>query len=208
MAESITSRLRARQAEWDAAEAKGGFSELPAGQDYSMVIEDAVCAPTKNGGHDQVTWTLKVSEGDHKNQKAWKRSSLKTGQNIEFFKGDLKALGIDPPVKFEDIGITVEGAIGLHVRVGVRQKDEFVNYDFKERLEGVAEAKTVSAEEGGTVEVDQEVSVTDGDVIAMGKNDDEEALQKVIDDNGLNIDQDDYKTYGEVALLIIEQLGL
>ena len=45
-------------------------------------------------------------------------------------------------------------------------------------------------------------------VTAMGKADDENGLQEIIDEYELDINQDNYVTYSEVADLIIEQLSL
>lgn len=209
MASSVASRLKARQAEWEASEAEGGFRELPTGEQYSMVIKSATCGPTKSGDHDQVTWELQVTEGDYKGTMAWKYTSLKTSRNVNFFKGELEALDVAVPENFDAIGATLEECDGLHVRVKVVEtKDEFPpNYFFQEVLEsGVA---TVAEEVGTTEQPSRpEVKLTAGEVIEMGKADDEEALQRVIDDNGLDINQAEYVTYGEVADLIIDQLKL
>ena len=216
MAESMKAIMRAEQAEWKAAEVRtGGF--LPVNQEYSMSINEAFLDKPKDKNYIQAVYKLEVIEGEYEGKKATKKSILKTAENKEFVKGELKTLKVTIPDDYAALGLVLENEVsGKCVKVYVaesKDKDGTPNefppkFYFNQLLEDQSvKAKTVSAEEGGTVEGSGTASKADS-IIEMGKNDDEEALQRVIDFEGLNIDQNEYDTYGEVALLIIEQLGL
>ncbi|GAG63847.1 unnamed protein product, partial [marine sediment metagenome] len=124
--------------------------------------------------------------------------------NLDFFQGDLAVLGIDPPEDENDIPDAAGQAEGLPIAFKVRSKDEFTNVDFIGLLEGVE----VAEPEAEKVEESSEEELTAEDITAMGVADDYDALQAIIVEYALDIVQDDYATYAEVADLIIEALEL
>jgi len=199
MAKSVLASLKAKQSMWagTTAAAKGG--KLPDGE-YVGVIEDLEVGKSQQGS-DQVTWKLLITEGDCEGKRKTKWSSLESDKGISYLKRDMEALGLDEPAKIEDLPRALGPAIGKIIRFEVWTNGEFTNVDFMEEIasDGSPEAASEEAEAEG---------LTAADVTAMGAEDDEPGLQAIIDENELDIDQDAYATYAEVAVVIITELAL
>ena len=118
----------------------------------------------------------------------------------------MAVLGVDAPDDVDEIPDVVGQTEGLPIAFRVRTKQEFTNVDFIGLLEGV---EVEQPDDDGKDEAeDGDGELTAEDVTAMGEEDDEDGLQGIIDAYELDIDQDDYATYAEVADLIIEELEL
>lgn len=198
---SVASKLRALKKKWkDATPRTGGG--LPDG-DYEGVIESGVIQKCKND-ELQCMWKIRVTAPEgFEDRRQTKSAYLASENNLEWFKGDLTVLGIEPPEDIEDMPSAVGETEGLPIAFKVFNKQENVNVYFIGLLEGVeAEQPEEGSEEGG------EDDLTADAVTAMGEADDEEALQAIIVEYELDIDQDGYETYAEVADLIIEALEL
>jgi len=201
---SVASKLRALKKKWKTATPRTGGG-LPDGE-YEGVIKTAVIGISKSEAQRlQCVWTLEVTAPEgFEGRKQNKIAGLETEDNLCWFQGDLAVLGVDPPEDENDIAEAVGQTEGLPIAFKVRSKDEFTNVDFIGLLEGV---EGEQPEEPGNA-AEAEETLTAEDVTAMGEEDDENGLQGIIDDYKIDINQDDYTTYPEVADLIIEALEL
>ena len=202
---SVASKLRALKKKWKAATPRTGGG-LPDG-DYEGVIKTAVVGISKSEAKRlQCVWTLEATSEGFEGRKQIKIAGLETEDNLCWFQGDLAVLGIDPPDDVDDMPDVVGQTEGLPIAFRVRTKQEFTNVDFIGLLEGevVEQAENSDSE----VEEGDNEYVTADDVAALGEAEDEAGLQTVIDEYELDINQDDYETYAEVAELIVEQLEL
>ena len=201
---SVASKLRALKSTWKKAAPRTGGG-LPDGE-YEGVIKSAVVGLSKSDSKRlQCTWTMEVTAPEgFESRKQIKIAGLETEDNLCWFQGDLAVLGVDPPDDVDNIAEAVGQTEGLPIAFKVRTKQEFTNVDFIGLLEGEAVEKPEAEE----AEESSEEELTADDVTAMGKADDEDGLQAIIDEYEIDIVQDDYETYTEVATLIIEALEL
>ena len=204
--ESVAAKLKALQKKWKSATPRtgGGLSD----GDYEGVIKSAVIKMCKDG-ELQCVWELEVTAPDGFEGRKQNKSAYLGGENsFDWFKGDLLNLGIDPPDDADDIANAVGQTEGLAVAFRVKNRQENTNVYFIGLLEdGDTDVKdTKSKDEKG--EEDNKDELTAKEVKALGKADDEAGLQAIINDYELDIDQDEYETYPEVADLIIEALEL
>jgi len=205
MKESVTSKLRALKSMWKSATPRTGGA-LPDGE-YEGVIKTAVVGLSKSESKRlQCVWTIEATAPEgFEGRKQIKIDGLETEDNLCWFQGDLAILGIDLPNDVDDIADAAGQTEGLPIAFRVRTKQEFTNVDFIGLLEDVEAGK--SKDEDNT-QKDSENELTADDVTTMGETDDEKGLQAIIDEYELDIDQDAYVTYPEVAELIIEALEL
>jgi len=200
---SVASKLRALKSTWKKAAPRTGGG-LPDGE-YEGVIKSAVVGLSKSDSKRlQCTWTMEVTAPEgFESRKQIKIAGLETEDNLCWFQGDLAVLGVDPPDDVDNIAEAVGQTEGLPIAFKVRTKQEFTNVDFIGLLEGV---EVEQPEE--KVEESNEEELTADEVTAMGEADDESGLQEIINDYDLGINQDEYETYPEVAVLVIEALEL
>jgi len=200
---SVASKLRALKGAWKKAAPRTGGG-LPDGE-YEGVIKSAVVGLSKSDSKRlQCTWTMEVTAPEgFESRKQIKIAGLETEDNLCWFQGDLAVLGVDPPDDVDNIAEAVGQTEGLPIAFKVRTKQEFTNVDFIGLLEGV---EVEQPEE--KVEESNEEGLTADEITAMGEADDESGLQEIINDYDLGINQDEYETYPEVAVLVIEALEL
>ena len=199
---SVASKLRALKGAWKKAAPRTGGG-LPDG-DYEGVIKTTVVGISKSESQRlQCVWTIEATSEGFEGRKQIKIAGLETEDNLCWFQGDLAVLGIDSPDSIDDLPDAVGQTEGLPIAFRVRTNKEFTNVDFI----GVLEGGEVEPSDEATVDEDSD-ELTAEIVTAMGEEDDEDGLQVVIDEYSLDINQDDYATYPEVADLIIEQLEL
>ena len=200
---SVASKLKALKSTWKKAAPRTGGG-LPDGE-YEGVIKSAVVGLSKSDSKRlQCTWTMEVTAPEgFESRKQIKIAGLETEDNLCWFQGDLAVLGVDPPNDVDNIAEAVGQTEGLPIAFKVRTKQEFTNVDFIGLLEGV---EVEQPEE--KVEESNEEELTADEVTAMGEADDESGLQEIINDYDLGINQDEYETYPEVAVLVIEALEL
>jgi len=200
---SVASKLRALKKEWKGAAPRTGGG-LPDGE-YEGVIRTAVVGLSKSESRRlQCVWSIETTAPEgFEGRKQTKTAGLESEDNLCWFQGDLAVLGIDPPDDVDDIPDAAGQTEGLPIAFKVRTNKEFTNVDFIGLLEGVeVEQPSSEVEEGNEDELTAEM------VTAMGKEEDEDGLQAIIDEYEIDIDQDDYETYAEVADLIIAELAL
>jgi len=205
--ESVASKLRALKKAWKAAAPRTGGG-LPDGE-YEGVIRTATVGLSKSDAKRlQCMWSIEATgpEG-FEGRKQIKIAGLETEDNLAWFKGDLAVLGVDAPDDVDEIPDVVGQTEGLPIAFRVRTKQEFTNVDFIGLLEGV-EVEQPDDDGKDKAEDGDGDELTAEDVTAMGEEDDEDGLQGIIDAYELDIYQDDYATYAEVADLIIEELEL
>ena len=201
MAKSVLASLKAKQSIWAATSAAAKGGKLPDGE-YVGVIEDLEVGKSQQGS-DQVTWKLLITEGDCEGKRKTKWSSLESDKGISYLKRDMEALGLDEPAKIEDLPRALGPAIGKIIRFEVWTNGEFTNVDFMEEIDGDGAAAPAASDD-----TPDDPGPTAADVTALGAEDDEAGLQAIIDENELDIDQDEYATYAEVAVVIITELAL
>lgn len=198
----MVSKLRTLRKAWKNAATRTGVG-LSNG-DYEGVIESGVIQMCKNG-ELQCLWRINVTAPKgFEGRKQTKSAYLASESNLEWFKGDLDVLGIDVPEDVDDMPNAVGETEGLPIAFKVVNKDENTNVYFVGVLEGVETEQPDKDEEDEAVDEDLAAKT----VKALGKAEDEDGLQEIIDEYGLDINQDEYETYTEVADLIIEELEL
>lgn len=204
MKESVVSKLKALQKAWKSATPRTGGG-LPDG-DYEGVIKSATIKLCKDG-ELQCVWELEVTGPDgFEGRKQNKYAYLGGDSSFDWFKGDLLSLGIEPPEDIDDMPDAIGQTEGLAVAFRVKSKQENTNVYFIGLLE---DGNTQQSEDkSDEPEKSNEKELTAKAVKALGKVDDEAGLQEIIDEYKLDIDQDEYATYPEVASLIIEALNL
>ncbi|MDD5458882.1 MAG: DUF669 domain-containing protein [Phycisphaerae bacterium] len=187
------------QKEWDAAEARTFGAPLPDGQ-YEGTIEEVLIEKSRNG-RLQCRWNLIVTSGDCVGRQIRKFNGLVTQDNLSWFKGDLAALGLEPPTSMSDIGDVLEQAQGMRIAFQVRSRDEFTNVDFIGPLEDgeAAEQTEAPAEEAAEPSGD---TPTKADIKKMKRIE----LVKLAKEYGL--DPTDYKKDDDLKDALIEGLGL
>ena len=199
----VASKLKMLQKKWKAASPRTGGG-LPDG-DFEGVIKSGVIKTCKDG-ELQAVWEIEVIGPDgFEGRKQSKFAYLGGESSLDWFQGDLATLGIDLPDDSEDLPSVMGETEGLPIAFRVRSKQENTNIYFLGLLEGEEVEATEDAEE---TEKSAEEETTAKDVKAMGKAEDEDGLQEIIDEYDLDIDQDDYAEYTEVADEIISQLEL
>ena len=204
--ESVAAKLKALQKKWKSATPKtgGGLSD----GDYEGVIKSGVIKSCKDG-ELQCVWEIEVTAPEGFEGRKQNKFVYLGGENsLEWFKGDLMALGIDPPDDMDDVPDAVGQSEGLAVAFRVRTKQENTNVYFIGLLEGEGTDATDTKDKDKEAEENEAETLTAKEVKALGRAEDETGLQAIIDDCKLGIDQDEYATYPEVADLIIEQLEL
>ena len=200
---SVASKLKMLQKKWKAASPRTGGG-LPDG-DFEGVIKSGVIKTCKDG-ELQAVWEIEVTGPDGFEGRKQSKFAYLGGENsLDWFQGDLATLGIDLPDDPEDLPSVMGETEGLPIAFRVRSKQENTNIYFLGLLEGEEVETTEDTEEA---EESNEAELTAKDVKAMGKAEDEEGLQAIIDEYELDIDQDDYAEYTEVADEIISQLEL
>lgn len=204
--ESVASKLRALKKAWRTVTPRTGGG-LPDG-DYEGVIKTALVGLSKASDRLQCVWTIEATAPEgYEGRKQNKIAGLETEDNLAWFKGDLSVLGIDPPDDIDEVPGAAGQSEGLAIAFKVRTKQEFTNVDFIGLLEDVETKKSNDSNDNDDSDGVKDEVTTD-EVIAMGEADDEKELQAIIDEYSLDIDQDEYETYPEVAKLIIEKLSL
>ena len=198
--------LRDMRQGWLDTVAKTGGAQFPPGKAHEGIIKDVIIEPSKKGNL-QVHWTLLGTSDEIDGMTDHKWSSMATPENRQWLKGEMETIELSWPDTPEELGEALDPAVGLKIRFDVvnKKSEEYDNHNiyFRECLEGSSPSSS---------KVKELTSSSDGptkrDVIKMGKDDNEEGLQIIIDDEALDIKQDDYTTYGEVADLIIKELDL
>lgn len=202
--ESVVSKLRALKKAWKGAAPRTGGG-LPDGE-YEGVIKTATVGLAKSESKRlQCVWSLEATAPEgFVGRKQSKTAGLESEDNLCWFQGDLAVLGVDPPDDVDDIPDAVGQTEGLPVAFRVRTNKEFTNVDFIGLLEGVEVKDTDGKDDIGGDDDDLTAEI----VTALGEDEDEDGLQAIIDEYELEIDQDEYETYPEVAAAIIEGLEL
>jgi len=127
---------------WSQTEAKEGFGNLPDGK-YQVQIhitpsegENIGINHSKNG-RLQCTWELTVAGGEYINRKAWKRDGLDNEENIGWFKGGIKKLGVEPPSSSKDLPDVLAALEGTFAEVTIKTKagSDFANVYFNKALD-------------------------------------------------------------------------
>jgi hypothetical protein len=198
--------LKAAQEDWENSEARQGGG-LPDGE-YEGVIENAVVGMSKGDKpRTQCVWTLKVTGKNCHSRRCLKFSGMTTLDNLAWFKGDLEAIEVEAPDDLTKIGKTLEQeAIGLPIRFRVRSRDEFTNVDFIERLEGDEEPVRQSRLNEPDDSDDGEPDVTEEDIDAAVKAEDDGELRDLAERLGIDCDPDEYATYPEVGEVLKEAI--
>ena len=199
--------LRDMRQGWLDTVAKTGGAQFPPGKAHEGVIKDVIIEPSKKGNL-QVHWTLLGTSDEIDGMTDHKWSSMATPENRQWLKGEMETIELSWPDTPEELGEALDPAVGLKIRFDVvnKKSEEYDNHNiyFRECLEGSSGGSKPASEEGKAASEDP----TKRDVIKMGKDEDEDGLRKLIENEALDIDPDKYVTWVEVADLIIKELDL
>jgi len=144
-------RLSDGQSAWSQSVPRHIGGSLPVGE-FVGKIQNAVIEENQSGTL-QVVWDVEVIEGKYKGRSQRKWSNLDSKDQMDWLKGDLQAIEVTPPDDINDLGDALGEAIGLEIRFEMRQgRDEYVNMNFIERLEGSVAEATKDDDPGYTVE--------------------------------------------------------
>jgi hypothetical protein len=188
-------------------EAVAGFNNLPTGVYDGHIKPGSALLEVKQGGGERVTMFLIVDSGEFEGREQRKRDDLTSQFGVNLFLGDLKAMELGEPKTKREFAEALAETDGLKVKFWVSEpKDEFPP---KVRINELLEGQEVSQTATEAIEAAAaSYSLSKRDVVKLGKDEDKKGLQKIIDDEALDIDQDKYVTYEEVANLIIKELDL
>lgn len=177
-ANAANAELAKMQAAWKKAQPKEGFENIPDGA-YNAKIEKAFIGKSK-AGRLQATFEMKIAGGELSGKTFNRFAGIDTPENLEWLKGDLVKLDVEPPDDITDLPAILDGLAGTYVSVQVKTKGEYANYYFN----GVISEDDVEEEE------------TDAEVDFDGMDKDE--LLAYMKENELEIDG--YKKMTEKAL--------
>ena len=121
-------KLAAMSKEWKKAQPKEGFEQLPDGQ-YSAKILKAYIDESKSG-RLQAVFELKICGGENSGKEVKKFAGLDTPENLEWLKGDLVKIDVEPPADITDLPATLDSLTGSFISMTVKTKGEFANYYF------------------------------------------------------------------------------
>jgi len=186
-------------------------SHLPDGTYQGFVVPGSAKMEERTSKAGNTSWNvsmqLKVLNGDYVNRTQWYRQNLGTEVGVNIFVTDLVNMGFEKPSSKREAAECLAETDNVKVSFWVNHKDD--GYAPTVRINELLEDDDV---EGATKESDGAVEGNDvisrEDVLALGNAEDEAGLQEIIDEYGLDINQDDYETYGEVATEIVGQLKL
>lgn len=200
---------------WAATEtAVGGGEKLPPGK-YVGAFEDfdIGLSRSEQNPRKQITWKLRVVDGDYADHEHWFFDGLETEQNIAYTKKTAKAiLGHEAPGDLKGLVAALGAARGRKVIFDVVQNGEFLNTYVRESVAGQGTAPAAAAKKTGKKAVKKEPepdveenALTAEDVRAM----EPEELEAAFDEYGVvKPDNYDELDWPDVAEYIIEQLGL
>lgn len=187
------------------------FKTIPEGS-YVVEVVAATMDESK-AGNDMIKWEFEVAEGPHKGAKLWYNSTI-TDDSLWALRQVLDALGQDVPDGEMDIDL--EELVGCQAGVGVlhdvyegkkkaviadwMSKDDVEESDdeesededdSEEEEEKSSKKKKKSKKDEDEEDEDEESSEEDAPDV---DNMDEDELKELIDEAGLDVDLDDYKT--------------
>jgi hypothetical protein len=162
----IQKRLKAMQSMWAAAKPRtAGITELPEGTYKGKIV--AAAAGISKSDRSQVVWDLKVTDGPHAGKTVKRFSGLTTEENMDWYKGDLKTLGIPEAeienTEAEDMPELLARIVGLAILFKVRTKDEYTNYDFLDVLDDEDADEDNSASDDEPDAPDEKAAKDDGE---------------------------------------------
>lgn len=142
--EELDPRLAEIESFFGDSEEKSGFGPLASGK-YQVHI---CCIPsdekpnvgigTSKNGRLQVTFELTVVAGSAKGRKAWKRDGIDSPESVGWFKGGLRKLGIDAPLKSaKEIPGVLQQLHDTYAEVTVKQQtdSDYVNVYWNKALD-------------------------------------------------------------------------
>ena len=197
------------------AEVQERRTNLPNGTYQGFVVPGSAKVEERTSRAGNTAWLasmrLKVLSGEYANREQSYFQNLGSDVGVNIFVTDLAAMGFAKPASLREAADCMAETDGLKVSFWVRNKDD--GYAPDVRINDLLEDDDIEPSDEAPEEIEtndsqDEPQLTAKEVKALGKADDEEALQEIIDDYGLDIDQDEYDTYAEVASVIIEQLEL
>ena len=185
------------------------FKTIPEG---SYVVEVVAATMEESSkGNDMIKWEFEVAEGPHKGAKLWYNSTI-TDDSLWALRQVLDALGQDVPDGEMDIDL--EELVGCQAGVGVlhdtyegKRKAVIADWMSKDDVESSddedeAEEDEDDEDDKKSKKKDKKKSKKDDDDEDEAEeeetpdvdNMDEDELKELIDEAGLDVDLDDYKT--------------
>ena len=97
--------------------------EVPDGR-YNVSIESAILNKSKKSGRLQVSWSLKILDGEYRGRMLFKHDGIDNDTGRSFFRGALARLGVDWPDSPSEIPQILEGLNGSQAQVNCKTKDD------------------------------------------------------------------------------------
>ena len=182
-----------------------GFNNLPTGTYDGHIKAGSALLEEKENGGKRVTMFLVVDSGDFKDREQRKRDDLTSEFGVNLFLGDLEAMELAVPTTTREFADVLAETDNLKVKFWVGKPSD--EYPPKVRINELLEGSSKSETKDESPEPASDTP-TKKEIRQLGKDEDEEGLQKIIDDEALDIDQDTFDTYPEVSKKIIEELDL
>lgn len=160
---------------WSKAEARVG-GMVPDGTYEAEIVKVEVSI--KNEAI-KVHWELKITDGQYDGKPVHRWDTIKTEENLGYFKGALKTLDIDAPEELADLDELrdlLQAAVGLAVEIRVVTKNEFTNTYYQQLLDAT-EADDDESEKDETEEETEKTEEEDSE------DEDEDEAEAVEDDD-------------------------
>jgi hypothetical protein len=187
---TVQEELEALQEQWEGAEAKSQYSEVPDAR-YHGVISEAAVGRSKTSNRLQVSWDVIISEGDFENWHVWKYDGLEGEESLDWLMTTLEALDLEAPDDLSDLPGILAEAVGLEIEFDVKTKNEFQNVYFREAI-GSADLETEEEEE----EEEDSYSVGDRVVVEIDGEDFPGEITSIDEDDAdVKFDDGDTGTY-------------
>jgi len=193
------------------------FSNLPKGTYDGYVKAGSWLIEAKeSGGHRSLCTLVVTSPEEFKNRVQVKRDDLSTQVGVNIFLGELEALELGQPKSLRECSEILADTDNLRVRfwVGEPRDENPPKVRFNERLE---EANGAEEDEDVDEDAEEETEEKSKKKGKSKKNEytkkeirsmDEDELTELIENEGLDIDPDDFDSWDDVADAVIKELGL
>ena len=113
---------------------KTEYEDVPDGN-YIVYI-DKVAWKTSRANNMYLSWQLRFLKGDFEGRCIFKQSMCTSPENMRFLSQDLRAIGVEPPSKLDELNLEKLLDHAMEVRQYTKERDRgsFTNIYFNKRL--------------------------------------------------------------------------
>lgn len=131
--DDIMAMLEERDGDWQERE-EPSFGDIPDGK-YNAKIDSATVNKAKSSGRLQVSWVIKIAEGDLVNRTIFKHDGLDNPQSMGYFSQGINRLGEDVPESLTEIPAMIEGLVGTFCEITLKTKNDNQNCFFNKAVD-------------------------------------------------------------------------